>query len=84
MLIVLGLWLIVVGVNHVLTARGLRPEYPFRTVSGSSGVVAAILGLLLVVWPGTGIVAISWLLALVAIVYGVMSMTLAAGMRRRL
>lgn len=84
LLIVLGLWLVIVGVNNVLTARSLQAEYSFRSVSGVSGAIVAILGLVLVVWPGTGIVAISWLLALAAIVYGVMSMTLGAGLRRRI
>jgi uncharacterized membrane protein HdeD (DUF308 family) len=47
------------------------------------GSVAAVVGLVLIVWPGTGIVVVSWGIAAAAIVQGVQSIYLATRLSKQ-
>jgi uncharacterized membrane protein HdeD (DUF308 family) len=48
----------------------------------ASGAVLAIIGMILIVWPSTGVVAISWLIAIVALVIGCVLIFVATRLRR--
>jgi uncharacterized membrane protein HdeD (DUF308 family) len=49
---------------------------------GIVGAVLAVIGLILVVWPNTGVVAITWLIAIVALVIGCVLIFVATRLRR--
>ena len=64
--IVGGLRALVVGTSDVLWAgRGERDD-----LIEMSGIVAIVLGVVLLAWPGPGTVALPWLLGLAALVSG--------------
>lgn len=77
-----GAWILVLGASQLLAARQLPPGDPERTVLVPTGVVAAIAGLALVLWPGGGIVFITWVVALAALPVGAFLVFLALRFRR--
>jgi uncharacterized membrane protein HdeD (DUF308 family) len=44
--------------------------------------VTALIGIVLVVWPGSGVVAISWVIAIAVSVIGVLLISLALRLRQ--
>jgi uncharacterized membrane protein HdeD (DUF308 family) len=81
-LMLFGAWLVFVGGSQVAASRSLAEQDANRGALMALGVVAAILGLVLIVWPGTGVVVVSWGIAAAAIFQGVQSIYLAMHLRR--
>lgn len=82
LLIVFGVWFLLVGISQFWAARENRIEGDDRSVLSVIGGVIAVLGLILIVWPGTGVVAISWLIAFAALLLGAILIFLALRLRR--
>ena len=66
-LILVGSWAFIQGIAIILF-RLDRSSPESRTLFGISGAVLALAGLILLVWPVTGVVAVSWLLGATGIV----------------
>ena len=81
-LIVVGIWALLQGAGMYLSSRSLEPEEEERGLMGIIGVVMAVIGLVLIFWPNTGVVAISWLLALGLLVVGGLLVYLATRLKR--
>ena len=81
LLIVFGLWLLVTGVSQVFSARRLDAADPNRSLLMTVGLVASVAGLVLVFWPGSGLVAIGWLISLIALLLGGVLIYLALRLR---
>ena len=77
-LMLFGAWLLFVGGGQILSGRKMAEGDSNRTVLIAIGAIAAVIGLVLVFWPGTGIVVVSWGIAAAAIVHGVQSIYLAS------
>ncbi|MSS45516.1 hypothetical protein FYJ43_05560 [Cutibacterium sp. WCA-380-WT-3A] len=78
--ILMGVWLVLLGV----AATGFA--LPMRLVTAKAwgwmlggGVGLFILGIVVLVHPGFGVVAMSWLLALAVFLYGVANLAIAVG-----
>ena len=67
LLVVFGAWALVTGISQVVAARREGVEGDERSAMTTIGGLVAALGLFLIVWPGTGVVAISWLIAIAAL-----------------
>ncbi len=67
---ILGIWLIVRGGFEVFAAFGATHDTPRWLLLVTAGV-DVILGILFVANPGSSVVAIAWVLGLVAIVWGI-------------
>jgi uncharacterized membrane protein HdeD (DUF308 family) len=67
---ILGIWLIVRGAFEVFAAFSATRDAP-RWLLLVTAAVDVILGVLFVANPGTSVVAIAWILGLVAVVWGV-------------
>ncbi len=82
LLVVFGAWLLFVGVSQILGAR--RAKFPGggRGVMTTTGGIAAGVGLILVLWPGSGVVAISWVIAIPALVVAALLIFLALRLKR--
>ena len=80
--IILGVWAAVQGGSLWLMARQVTTGDPDRGLLSGLGVVVVLAGLVLIFWPGTGAVAISWVIAAVALLVGSMQVYLALHMRR--
>ena len=63
---VFGGWALFTGVSHILAPRRANVEDTDRGLMTTMGGAVAVVGLVLLIWPGTGVVAISWIIALVA------------------
>jgi uncharacterized membrane protein HdeD (DUF308 family) len=46
------------------------------------GGAVAVIGLVLLIWPGTGVIAISWIIALAALLFAVLLIFLALRLKR--
>lgn len=82
LLIILGVWALLHGANLFLAGRGAEDNDPNRGLLMAMGAVLAIIGLVLIVWPGAGAVTISWLVAALAFLVGAMLAFLALRLRR--
>ena len=82
LLIILGIWALLHGVNLFLAGRSADQTDPNRGLLLTIGTVLAVIGLILVVWPGAGAVTISWLVAALAFVVGTKLVFLALRLRQ--
>jgi uncharacterized membrane protein HdeD (DUF308 family) len=80
--IVLGVWVLVFGIGQLWAARQEAVASDERgTLTGIGGIVAA-LGLILILWPGSGVVTVAWVVALVALLLAALLIFLALRLRR--
>lgn len=82
LLVVFGAWLLLSGITQILSARSGSLERDDRNFVMSIGGVVAAIGLILIVWPGTGVVAISWVIAIAALVLSALLIFLALRLKR--
>jgi uncharacterized membrane protein HdeD (DUF308 family) len=81
LLVIFGIWALLTGVSQVVAARQQEVEGergPMTTI----GWIAAAVGLILIVWPGTGVVAISWVIAIAALLLAALLIWLALRLKR--
>ena len=71
LLFVIAAWAIATGIIEILGAfrAGRAAEMEWLLIL--SGVVSIIFGILLIVWPHLGLLALIWLIGIYAVVYGV-------------
>lgn len=81
LLFVIAAWAIVTGVFEVIAAIRLRKEIEGEWLLGLSGIASIIFGLLLFIFPGSGLLTVVWLVGIYAIVFGVLMISL--GFRAR-
>ena len=70
LLFVVAAWAIVIGVLQIWMAIRLREQITGELWMGLSGVVSILFGLLLVIFPGTGILSVLFLVGLFSILMG--------------
>jgi uncharacterized membrane protein HdeD (DUF308 family) len=75
-------WAIITGVFEVVAAIRLRREIAGEWLLALSGVASVLFGVLLLVLPGPGALALIWLIGSYAIVFGVLLLVLAFRLRR--
>jgi uncharacterized membrane protein HdeD (DUF308 family) len=78
----MGGWALLQGGGMFLSNRNSDSDAESRQLFGTVGAVLAVIGLILIVWPSTGVVAISWLIAVVALVIGCVLIFVATRLRR--
>jgi uncharacterized membrane protein HdeD (DUF308 family) len=81
LLFLIAAWAIITGAAEILAAVWLRRLIVNEWLLILGGAASVLLGILLVAFPSTGILALVWLLAAYAIVYG--ALLLALGLRLR-
>ena len=82
LLMVFGGWAFFTGVSHILAARRANVEDTDRGLMTTMGGAVAVIGLVLLIWPGTGVVAISWIIALAALLLAALLIFLALRLKR--
>lgn len=82
LLVVVGIWALFQGAILVWAARQTDADDPERGMILTIGVVATIVGLILIIWPGAGAVTISWVIGLAALLLGALLIFLAQRLRR--
>ena len=63
---------IVTGIIEIVNAIQLRKQLEGEWMLGLSGLLSVIFGVLLIVWPASGLVAVTWLIGAYALILGVM------------
>ena len=81
-LTLVGIWALLQGGSLFLSSRSESEDNESRQLLGMVGGVMAVIGLILIIWPSTGVVAISWLIASVALVLGCVLIFVATRLRR--
>ena len=77
-------WALVTGVLEIVAAIRLRKEIEGELWLGLSGLLSVGLGILLMIGPGAGAIALLWMIAAFAIVFGVSLVLLGFRVRREL
>jgi len=79
LLIFLSAWLIVAGIYRIVFAIRVRKEIQGEWMIALSGVLAVLLGVMLVAYPVTGLLTVAIWIGVAALFYGVLQ--LVAGVR---
>ena len=81
--ILIGVWLVLLGVAATAFALPMRliTQKAWGWMLGG-GIGLFVLGIVILVHPGFGVVAISWLLALGVLLYGLANLAIAVGVRK--
>ena len=82
LLVVFGAWAWALGVSQILEARKIPKESDDRALALSLGGIASAIGIILMIWPATGVVAISWVIAIAAFLVAAMLFFLAHRTKR--
>jgi len=67
LLMVFGAWALFTGVSQLLATRQADADIETRGPITTVGVTAVVVGLVLLLWPGTGVVTIAWVIAVAAL-----------------
>lgn len=71
LLYVIAFWAIFTGVAEVVAGIALRKTIENEWMLIVGGVLSVIFGILLFIWPGAGMLGLTWLLGIFAIIYGI-------------
>lgn len=82
LLVILGAAALFIGISYVVTARRYAVDAMDRRITSTAGVVAAALGLILMIWPGAAVVTLSWIIAAAALLMAVVLIFLAVRLRQ--
>lgn len=82
LLILVGIWALLQGANLWWTGWQADADDPDRSLAMTVGGVAAIAGLVLLIWPSPSSVAISWLIGIAALVIGALLIYMASRVRQ--
>jgi len=82
LLVYIAVWALVKGVLEIATAIRLRKEIKGEWLLVVGGAASVAFGALLLARPGAGVLAVLWLIAAYAVVFGVLLVLLAFRARR--
>ncbi|MEV0378773.1 HdeD family acid-resistance protein [Nonomuraea sp. NPDC050643] len=77
LLFIVAFWAILTGVAEVAAGIQLRKQIDNEWMFIAGGVLSVIFGILLLIWPGAGLLSVVWLIAFFAILYGIAMIALA-------
>ncbi|HVA86534.1 MAG TPA: HdeD family acid-resistance protein [Candidatus Saccharimonadales bacterium] len=81
LLYVVAAWAIIIGVFGVIAAVRLRREIKGELWMAMGGIASIAFGVLLVLFPGTGLLSLVWLVGIWAVMFGMTSLALAWRLR---
>jgi uncharacterized membrane protein HdeD (DUF308 family) len=82
LMLVLGAWALLHGLMLLWSLRELPKDDSYRSTQMTVGIVLAVIGGILLLWPGAGIVTLSWVLGIGALIIAAVLFWLAQRMRR--
>jgi uncharacterized membrane protein HdeD (DUF308 family) len=81
LLLLIAIWAIVTGIFEIVEAIQLREVITNEWLMGLSGLASIVFGVLLLVIPAAGALALIWLIGAYALVFGVLLLLLAFRLR---
>jgi uncharacterized membrane protein HdeD (DUF308 family) len=83
MVILIAIWSIVIGILQIIANISIRKDSGRAWIWGVvSGALGVIFGILVLVWPGIGLVSLIWLIGIWAIVFGIALIVLGLQVRK--
>jgi uncharacterized membrane protein HdeD (DUF308 family) len=70
LLYLIAFWAIFTGVSEIVAGIQLRKVIDNEWMFIVAGVLSVIFGILLLIWPGAGMLSLVWLIGIFAILYG--------------
>jgi uncharacterized membrane protein HdeD (DUF308 family) len=83
LLMFIAAWAVVMGIFQIVAAIRLRKEIKNEWLLGLSGVLSVFFGIIMFVQPGAGALAVIWVIAAYAIVFGILLIWLGLRLKRR-
>lgn len=77
----IAIWAIVSGVFEIAAAIRLRKEIEGEWLLALAGIASVIFGVLLVILPGAGALAVVWMIGSYALIFGILMLVLAFRLR---
>lgn len=71
LLYVIAFWAIFTGVAEIIAGVQLRKSIDNEWMLIIGGILSVIFGILLIIWPGSGALALTWMIGIFAIIYGI-------------
>ncbi len=71
LLYVIAFWAIFTGVAEIMYGIRVRKEVENEWTLILTGALSVLFGILLLIWPGAGMLSLVWLIAIFAILYGI-------------
>lgn len=81
-LVFVGIWLVLQGIGLFMSSRKIDPTQGERGLTAVVGGIMAVIGVVFVLWTDTGIVAISWLIGIGALIIGGLLVYLATRVKK--
>jgi uncharacterized membrane protein HdeD (DUF308 family) len=75
-------WAITTGLFKTITAFKLRQEVKAEKILGLAGVISILLGMILIARAGSGVLAVTWLIGIYAIVLSILLILMSLQFRR--
>jgi uncharacterized membrane protein HdeD (DUF308 family) len=82
LLYIVAFWAIGTGILQLASAITLRDQMVGAIWMGVGGLLSVVFGILLIAFPGDGLVSLVWLVGLWAVVFGISSLGLAYDLRQ--
>jgi uncharacterized membrane protein HdeD (DUF308 family) len=83
LVIMVGVWAIITGVLQLMSSVRHRAVPDSGWVWGIiGGAVSILFGVVVLIWPGTGLVAIIWIIGIWAVVWGIILIVLGVKLRK--
>ena len=81
LLLLIGAWAVITGIFEIIAAIRLREEIEGEWLMLISGVLSVLFGVALFVWPAAGALAVTWIIATYAILFGILLIVLGFRLR---
>jgi uncharacterized membrane protein HdeD (DUF308 family) len=76
LLYLIAFWAGVIGFLEIIIGIRLRKDIRGEWLLVLGGIASILFGFLLIVWPGAGLLTLIWLIALYAVILGILSIAL--------
>ena len=81
LIFIIGIWAIAIGVFQIFAAVRLRKYIQGEWLHALSGLLSIVFGIAVVLRPGAGAIAVTWIIGWFAILFGVMLIWMALRLR---
>jgi len=82
LLLFIAAWAVVMGVFQIIAAIRLRKEIQNEWLLALSGILSVLFGIIMFVQPGAGALAVIWVIAAYAVVFGALLIWLGLRLKR--
>lgn len=72
LLYIVAAWAIVTGMMEIFTAYAIRPFVSREWPLALAGILSVVFGILLIIYPGAGLLSLLWLVGIYAILFGIL------------